>query len=227
MTDERLERILSCAAELFIRVGFRKTSVADIARESGLSIGAIYDYFENKTCIFYGLLYQIALPYILGVRKGFPLKLEDFSRLEDECIAAMDEYIQAFGAPLRRRDTAYGYKQLLGECFDRFAPFGQGTLVLKANPGICPRIFLGLKKLRIELFKLIEGYIKFFVEQGVLRPIEDTNMAARFLLESLYYWSSIGHWEDFTPGSPSLPQEKVRETCIEALYNTYALRTPS
>lgn len=41
-------RILEAASGVFIRKGFHETSIQDVVRESGLSVGAIYTYFRGK-----------------------------------------------------------------------------------------------------------------------------------------------------------------------------------
>ncbi len=41
-------RILEASLEIFSRQGFEKTSLTDIAREAGVTRGAIYWHFENK-----------------------------------------------------------------------------------------------------------------------------------------------------------------------------------
>ena len=53
---EREERILNAAAELFIHYGFDKTTVSDIAREAGISKGAIYLHYQSKDELFEALL---------------------------------------------------------------------------------------------------------------------------------------------------------------------------
>jgi len=45
---EREGRILDAAANLFVHYGYDKTAVNDIAREAGVSQGAIYLHFSNK-----------------------------------------------------------------------------------------------------------------------------------------------------------------------------------
>lgn len=43
------DRIVSAGRELFIRQGFRKTSVDEIARQAQVAKGTIYTYFDSKT----------------------------------------------------------------------------------------------------------------------------------------------------------------------------------
>ena len=54
--DEREQRILNAASELIVHYGFDKTTVSDIAREAGISKGAIYLHFDSKDALFEALL---------------------------------------------------------------------------------------------------------------------------------------------------------------------------
>lgn len=54
--EEREQRILDAAAELFVHYGYDKTTVSDIAREAGISKGAIYLHFESKDSLFEALM---------------------------------------------------------------------------------------------------------------------------------------------------------------------------
>ena len=51
-------RILEAATELFIRQGYRKTSVEQIARNAGVAKGTVYLYFKTKPEL---LVYAVAL----------------------------------------------------------------------------------------------------------------------------------------------------------------------
>jgi AcrR family transcriptional regulator len=50
-TDETRARILAVAEELFRRVGYAKTAVADIASELGMSPANVYRFFASKSAI--------------------------------------------------------------------------------------------------------------------------------------------------------------------------------
>jgi TetR/AcrR family acrAB operon transcriptional repressor len=54
--EERRERILDVAADLIVHYGYDKTTVSDIAREAGISKGAIYLHFESKEALFEDLI---------------------------------------------------------------------------------------------------------------------------------------------------------------------------
>lgn len=54
--EERRQRILDVAADLIVHYGYDKTTVSDIAREAGISKGAIYLHFESKEALFENLI---------------------------------------------------------------------------------------------------------------------------------------------------------------------------
>ena len=53
--DPKREAILAAALIQFSCYGFRRTSMADIAKETGFSRASLYSYFENKEVIFRSL----------------------------------------------------------------------------------------------------------------------------------------------------------------------------
>lgn len=55
---EREQRILASASKLFVHFGFDKTTVSDIARDAGVSKGAIYLHFESKEMLLEALIVQ-------------------------------------------------------------------------------------------------------------------------------------------------------------------------
>ena len=48
-SQERYAKILDTAANLFLDKGFDGTTTNEIARRAEISIGSLYQYFDNKT----------------------------------------------------------------------------------------------------------------------------------------------------------------------------------
>jgi len=57
LVAKRREQICQAALKLFSKKGYDRTSVREIAKAAGLSIGALYSYIKNKEDIFF-LIYQ-------------------------------------------------------------------------------------------------------------------------------------------------------------------------
>ena len=54
----RKEQIHGAAKEIFLQKGFRSTTMEDIAKKAELSIGAIYQYFNNKDDLYTSMNFE-------------------------------------------------------------------------------------------------------------------------------------------------------------------------
>ncbi len=62
-SDERQQQVLNAAAAVIARLGYDKTTMADIADEAGVSRGTVYLYFKGKEELFEALLYREWMQY--------------------------------------------------------------------------------------------------------------------------------------------------------------------
>lgn len=53
LVQQRRRQIVDAAVNLFIENGFHKTTTRQIARESGISIGSLYEYIASKEDVLY------------------------------------------------------------------------------------------------------------------------------------------------------------------------------
>jgi AcrR family transcriptional regulator len=59
VSETRRAQIIKAAIAVFLRQGYHKTNMPDIARQAGLSIGGVYWYFKSKNDIITHILEQI------------------------------------------------------------------------------------------------------------------------------------------------------------------------
>lgn len=52
----RRTHVLDCAERCFSRLGFHRTTMADICSEAGISAGALYVYFNSKEALIAGII---------------------------------------------------------------------------------------------------------------------------------------------------------------------------
>lgn len=55
----RLDQILDAAARLFAERGFHRTTTRDIAEAADVSEGTLYNYFDNKNDLLFGILERL------------------------------------------------------------------------------------------------------------------------------------------------------------------------
>lgn len=53
LVEERRNHIVECAVKLFIKHGYHKTTTRMLAKETGLSIGSLYEYITSKDDVLY------------------------------------------------------------------------------------------------------------------------------------------------------------------------------
>ena len=84
LVEERRAQVLRAAVKLFSEKGYYITTIQQIAREAGVSIGLIYQYFGDKDDILFLTLKQVLETY----EKEIPLRLEGIEHpVERLCMA--------------------------------------------------------------------------------------------------------------------------------------------
>jgi AcrR family transcriptional regulator len=67
--EERADRILDAALELFSRWGYKKTTIDDIAKQAGVAKGTIYLHWKTREALFEALLLREWLSTIVEFRQ--------------------------------------------------------------------------------------------------------------------------------------------------------------
>jgi TetR/AcrR family acrAB operon transcriptional repressor len=63
-TEQTRLDIIAAARRVFAERGVSRTTLADIAKEAGVTRGAIYWHFKNKPDLFFAMMEQVSLPLI-------------------------------------------------------------------------------------------------------------------------------------------------------------------
>jgi TetR/AcrR family transcriptional regulator, regulator of autoinduction and epiphytic fitness len=134
-SPDRRAPLLDAAFATFVRFGYRKTSMDDVAREAGMSRQALYGYFSDKESLFrdcmkHGL--EAAMAEVDAALANSELAIE--VRL----VRAFDEWL---GRLLERRgtdgsDLGEAARALLGTLFADFGAIFEGKLAraITASP---------------------------------------------------------------------------------------------
>jgi AcrR family transcriptional regulator len=70
MENEKYLRIIEAAKTVFLRYGFRRVTMQDVAAEAGISRPALYLIFANKEEIFKAAVEQISGESLIAIRAG-------------------------------------------------------------------------------------------------------------------------------------------------------------
>lgn len=147
--------ILTAAEHLFLERGVAHTSLEQIAREAGVTRGAVYWHFQNKAHLFHEMLNQVRLPLEpLAEQLAAVDGMASLQLLRDLCVEAMANLVLdeqrrriltvllrrcEFTEELREAEERHEafVNQFIALCEQQFAlPSVQALL----QPGVTPRL---------------------------------------------------------------------------------------
>lgn len=84
---KKLVKIVAAALDLSNRVGFHAMSLRDLSRESGVSMGGLYSYFDSKTTLLSMILTEVGVTATEALRRAPPEIAADPARHLDWLIS--------------------------------------------------------------------------------------------------------------------------------------------
>jgi len=126
--ERRRRRILLAATALFLKQGYARTSIEDIAREAGVAKGTVYQYFHNKADL---LVHAGALEkqrYMAHMREIFT---GDYTHEEKLRRSLRGYFMAVHDLPLSGRMMA-GDREMAGVLQDMGFPDPQAAMEMQA-----------------------------------------------------------------------------------------------
>jgi len=92
--QEKRQRLLECALELFVEKGYSNTPVSQIIAKSGYGIGTFYNYFQDKEDILKTLLDEFAGQIIASVNSYFSQEKDLYKRFTESKRIVIEVFAQ-------------------------------------------------------------------------------------------------------------------------------------
>ncbi len=102
ISEDKRQRVLYSAKRAFAEKGFTGANVNDIAKDAGISVGALYKYFRSKEDIFLTIirasreLIERTIDSIIGSRPGFLDRVEAILRAAADSSAADPDIVKIY-----------------------------------------------------------------------------------------------------------------------------------
>ncbi len=148
----RRNQILDAATKVFAEKGFHPATIEDIAKEAGIAVGTIYNYFDNKTALMLGIFDRL---------NESDRRVEDFSKSTE---VDFRSFMKAY---LRHRLTL-----LQTGNFEVFRIVLSEIMVNKELRELYHR------KILEPTFSMAETYLQQRASQNIIKPI-NVNLAMR------------------------------------------------
>lgn len=228
--EERLDRILRAATKAFATLGYRRTQMANVASEAGVSAGNLYQYVESKEALFHACL-AAAAPDGRGPLADRPLPTPEPGETRDLVESALRTIRRpgALAAALETDDPADVASELagiVGDFYDRTAATRdiQGLIEAAAadRPDLYEAYFVQMR--RPALARLTE-YLRRRMGSGHLRQVPDVATTARLVNETQAWFARHRPFDQDTDDVPD--DATARATVIDVLVAGLLPRPPT
>ena len=178
--QEVRDRIVTAAVRVFSDKGFHSSTIADVCREAGLSVGAIYTYFPSKEALFRQSCDQIAargLEELAERLVGATSTAERMAIAVDLYIETIDEYAGAPGQislvqAWAEADREPGVREMLAARRERLVGAGQFLLYQGIAAGELPAS-IDVDAVTRAILALLDGLLLQRIEAGgAYRPAD-------------------------------------------------------
>ena len=219
---ERLSQLLDAATQVFMRLGYRRAQISDIAKEMGVAPGTIYLYVESKEALFALVLQRAIGEEVQSVALPVPSPTSEalLEHVRRQCFRTgqLPALAQALaGEP--PADARAEFEAIVRDLYAWINQRWQALQLLARSAADWPELAeVYYHQERRRLIQLLTDYLDRRIGQKRLRPMPDTITAARLILETTA-WFAYHRYPD--PDAAMISEEMARETVVTVLVNGF------
>lgn len=221
---DRIDSLVDAGTRVFIEQGYRRTQMDDVARAMGVAKGTLYLYVKSKEALFDLVVRHADAPRPLPVPKHLPVPTPrpgaTLRYVRDEL--AREQALPTLLAALRahRRDTIRAeleaiVRELFGLLSRNRRRVKLADRAARDWPELADLWFTGT---RHGLIALLASYLDDRIRRGHVRPVPDTSVAARLIIETATFWAVHRHWDPHPqPVDEAVAEATVVRFIVDAL----------
>jgi len=201
----RLMQLIESATLAFAAQGYRRTTMADIARRMGVAPGTVYLYAESKEALF-----DFLVRWHLGrVDLDSPISLPVQSTEGEGGLELISEQLkvdQLFPALARALtiehppDPAAEVRGLVGELYKTIKRYRRFISLIEGSALDWPEMADAFYRFfRQSLFDQLAAYIGLRISYGYLPAVTSESIAARLLMEAIAWFAMHRYGDRYTP----------------------------
>ncbi len=183
--EQTRQCIINAAREVFVDKGVSKTSLEEIARHAGVTRGAVYWHFENKSDLLHAMRDQVVLPLIDRMDDELLLNLDKEQNPDNDPLTRIENFLLCTIQVLSdHQETRQTYEIMMTKC----EYVGEFEKVMQQIMSNCSSI----------VDKLEQAYAKAMKKQ-LIKP---TLTAAQYAQDTHLFFSGLLHmWVKDTDGN--------------------------
>ena len=210
---DRLEKLLVVAASAFVRDGFRKTQMDDIADSLGVSKGTVYRYVDSKETLFGAVISYVDRP--AAPPGELPLTSLSLTNIADDVAGALADALDksrlsaTMAQPMPVEDAGNEVEELALDLFETMARNRTAIMVLDRCAAELPELigeWFGAG--RYATVDLWHDYLQ--LRADALALPDDIAFVARTIVETIALWAVKMPWD---PSPRSYDPSAAGPTC--------------
>lgn len=217
--QQRIKDIADAATRLFLQQGYAKTQISHIAKAVGVSVGTIYLDFAGKREILHFILKCTVDPGFMDRELERPITDALFTGLDDEIIALFERSGKEFAAHLQSGIANYSFEALVSDAFDLLARYAAGCLFIEKNQFDFPDLAQHYRAYRRKFLDTMAAYMRAFIDQGTIRPLEHLELSTTLIVEILSWWAMDIRYVSFETND--IPADLAKQICMDNLIAAY------
>jgi AcrR family transcriptional regulator len=223
-SERGLDEVVEAAAEVFARQGYRRTQMADVARELGVAPGTLYRYVAGKEALFDLCVQRAFVPPLQPPPATLPVP----TPAKEEVMAHVRQRLAAMGrhpalrAAVERpapADPAAEVAELVGELYAFLRTNRRGLQLLERSAADRPELAEEhFGRGRGRLVERWAAWIERRVGEDVFRPVPDARVAARLVIEACAWFAWHRHGDPApAPIDDAVACDTIALFCARAL----------
>jgi AcrR family transcriptional regulator len=217
MPEDRLERLVDCATDVFIDQGYARTQMADVAAALGVAKGTLYLSVESKEALFDLVARYADAPRPFETRPAVPVRTPKpaatVKYIREQL--ARSQVLPTLATALSRdrvTDVRAELEAVVGELYDLLARNRRGIKLLDRSARDYPELAaLWFESARGGLVVLLAKYLEDRTRRKLFRPLPDPTVTARLLIETAVFWAVHRHWD---PHPQTVDESRAKDTVV-------------
>jgi len=213
---DRFQQLVDCATQVFIERGYAHTQMADVAEAMGLGKGTLYLYVESKEALFDLVVraadaeQSVTTPAKLPIPTPRPGATLQHVRKRVAKQPPLPTLLAALGRK-RVADPRAELTEIVREMYRTLSGNRRAIKLMDRSAQFHPELaavwFTGA---RGALMEALATYLESRIKLKLFRPVPDTAVASRVILETIVTWAVHRHWDP----SPQVIADQVAEDTV-------------
>jgi AcrR family transcriptional regulator len=221
MADARLQAVYDAASFLFVKQGYERTQVSEIAAQAGVATGTMYNLFSGKKAILhFVLLCTFDKDYLRGDVE-LPVQEVETSRLINHLHRVAGELLEKLEHRAATGEPSLTFSETLTLTFDYAANYQVAFNTINDNRVVLKEVRQVYQQYVGRLYAIIEENFSLAISRGEVRQVELPSLHIRNIIDHLIWWAM---YLPYQVQDVKLDPTQAKQIALDVLRHAYLVK---